>query len=174
MQGYPHGGKGKADEILAPAPRTGHVSVYAKKLTALAFVALCAAVVWGHVANIGAAKRDCGSSCRFQIIFGVIIWLFASILLLFNYFCERGTMARTGFFSHGLEAQLIAVLVILWIPLVASVSAVGKATALTVWFAWLGFFGSIYATFKAYHSFKEEDLPTDIPPEYDEEGYVYG
>lgn len=174
MHPYAHAGKGNPEEVLSPPPRSGYISVYAQKLTAVAFVALCALVVWGHTANIGAARRNCGSSCRFQIIFGVVIWLFASILLLFNYLCERGSMARTGFFSHGLEAQLIALLVILWIPLVASCSSVGKAPSLTIWFAWLGFLGSIYATFKAYHSFKEEDLPTDIPPEYDEEGYVYG
>lgn len=174
MQAFVQGGKARAEEILGPPPRTGHVSVYAKKLTALAFVALCAVVVWGHSANIGAAKRTCPSSCVFQIAFAVLIWLYVSMLLLFNYLCEKGTMLRTGFFSHGLEVQLVGVAVLLWVPLVATVSAIGKAPPLTTWFAWLGFFGNIYATFLAYHSFKEEDLPTNIPVGFDEEDYVYG
>jgi hypothetical protein len=174
MQAYTHGGKPQAEEILGPAPRSGHVSVYAQKLTALAFVSLCAVVVWGHTANIGAAGKSCGSSCRFQIVVGVVVWLYSTILLLFNYMCERGSMMRTGFFSHGLEVQLIAILAVVWIPLVGSVSAVNKAPLLTVWFAWLGFFGTMYATFKAYHSFKEEDLPSAIATGFDEENYVYG
>jgi hypothetical protein len=137
-------------------------------------VSLCSLVVWGHTANIGGAVRSCGGDCRFHIVVGVVAWLYTSMLLLFNYMCERGSMARTGFFSHGLEVQLIAILVIVWIPLVGSVSSVGSAPTLTVWFAWLGFFGSLYATFKAYHSFKEEDLPSGIPSGFDEENYVYG
>lgn len=174
MQDYTHGGKAKAEELLGPPPRSGHISVYARKLTALAFVALCALVVWGHSANIGAANRECSSSCVFQIAFAVVIWLYVSVLMLFNYLCENGSMARTGFFSHGLEVQLVAVAVVLWVPVVATVSAVGKAPTLSVWFAWLGFFGTMYATFLAYHSFKEEDLPTGVPAGFDEEDYVYG
>jgi hypothetical protein len=180
MQGYSQVGKPRHEEILGPPPRSGHVSVYAQKLTGLAFVWLCSIVVWGHTANIGSALRKCGNSCRFQIVMGVVTWLFSSVLLLFNYLCERGSMARTGFFSHGLEVQLIAVLALLWIPLVGAVSAVKKGTSgfstptLTVWFAWLGFFASLYGTFKAYHSFKEEDLPTPIPSGFDEEDIVYG
>lgn len=174
MQAYTHGGKSKAEELLGPPPRSGHISVYARKLTALAFVSLCALVVWGHRSNIAAAFRTCDSTCVFQIAFAVVIWLYVSILMLFNYLCESGSMSRTGFFSHGLEVQLIALSVLLWVPLVATVSAVGKAPLLTVWFAWLGFFGNIYATFLAYHSFKEEDMPTAVPVGFDEEEFVYG
>jgi hypothetical protein len=180
MQAYSHAGKSRHDEILAPPPRSGHVSVYAQKLIVLAFVWLSSLVVWGHTANVSSASRKCGSTCRFQIVMGVVLWLFSSVLLLFNYLCERGSMARTGFFSHGLEVQLIAVLALLWIPLVGAVSAVQKgssafsAPVLTIWFGWLGFFASLFATFKAYHSFKEEDLPTPIPSGLDEEDIVYG
>lgn len=174
MQAYVQGGKARAEELLGPPPRSGHVSVYAKKLTTLAFVSLCAVVVWGHTANMGAANRTCPSNCIFQISFAVLIWLYVGLLLLFNYLCEKGSMQRTGFFSHGLEVQLVGLAVLLWVPLVASVSAINKASSLSIWFAWLGFFGNIYATFLAYHSFKEEDLPSQVPAGFDEEDYVYG
>lgn len=185
MQSYAMDGK-KGSAILGPPARSGHVSVYAQKLTALSFVWLCSLVVWGHTANLGAAYRSCQSSCRFQIVFGVLIWLFSTMLLLLNYLCERGSMSRSGFFSHALEGQLVGVMALLWIPLVASVSAlesvdrtgtdtlIGKSDAVSVWFAWLGFFGSVYGAFKAYHSFKEQDLPSPVPTGFDEEDYVYG
>lgn len=83
-------------------------------------------------------------------------------------------MSRTGCFSHGLEVQLVSVGVIMWVPLVATVSSVGNAPMITVWFAWLGFFSTIYASFLAYHSFKEQDLPNGLPAGFDEEENVYG
>lgn len=175
MQAYTAGlGKPKATDILAPPPRSGQVSVYAQKLTALAFVWLCAIVVWGHVTNFAHASGSCAGNCSLQIAIGVIAWVYTSILLVLNYLTESGSMSRTGMFSHGLEVQLIAGLVLIWTPAVGSVSTVGNASPVTVWFAWLGFFGSIYATYKAYHSFKEEDLPTPLPDGYDEDDFVYG
>lgn len=174
MQAYTHGGKSKAEEILSPPPRSGHLSVASKKLSALAFVALCGLVVWGHTSNIAAADRSCPSSCITQLILGVLVFAWSCVLLACNFFASKGTFSRTGCFSHGLEVQLVGLSVVLWVPLVAAVSAVGKAPNLTIIFAWLGFFGAIYATFLAYHNFKEEDLPTGLPVGFDEEDYVYG
>lgn len=73
-----------------------------------------------------------------------------------------------------MDSQFTAILIFLWIPVVASVSTFNGAPMVATWFAWLGFFGSIYATYQAYHSFKEGDLPSDLPEGYDEEDYVYG
>jgi len=76
-----------------------------------------------------------------------------------------------------MEVQLIAAVILLWIPAVAAASVRGSPfdpTGVSVWFAWLALFGSIYATYRAYHSFKEEDLPTALPDGFDEEDYVYG
>lgn len=174
MQAYTHGGKSKAEEILAPPTRSGHLSVASKKLTVLAFVALCALVVWGHTSNIAAANRSCSPTCVFQVIFGVLVFAWSCVLLLCNHLASNGTISRTGCFSHGLEVQLVGLSIIFWVPLVATVSAVGQAPALTITFVWLGFFGAMYATFLAYHSFKEQDLPTGLPVGFDEEDYVYG
>lgn len=176
MQAYTAGmSKAKATEILAPPPRSGTFSVYAQKLTAFAFVWLCGIVVWGNSANAASVIKNCGVGCGFRISFAVFAWVYVSCLLLLNYFTENGTLDRTGCFSHGTEAQASAVLVLLFIPVVAASSTVkSDAPLVSTWFAWLGLFGSIYVTYKAYHSFKEEDLPSALPEGFDEEDYVYG
>lgn len=165
--------KPKATEILAPPPRSGSFSVYAQKLTALAFVWLCCIVVWGNVANLATARGICILRCRLQITFSVITWIYSSFLLVLNYLTEASTLSRTGCFSHGLEAQFTAFMIILWIPVLATTSSNNYENVAT-WFSWLGFFGSIYASYKAYHSFKEEDLPSSLPEGFNEEDYVYG
>lgn len=174
METYQPGMKAKVAEILSAPPRSGHFSIYAQKLSAQAFVWLCGIVVWGNVVNKASIIKECGVSCAFQITFALLTWIIASIILGLNYLAESSLSWRTGCFSHGVEAQLTAVLVILWIPVVATVSSIGAAPRVATWFAWLGFLGSMYATFKAYHSFKEEDLPSDLPDGFDEEEYVYG
>lgn len=175
MQAYTPGlVKPKATEILAPPPRSGHFSVYAQKLTAQAFVWLCCIVVWGNVANDATIRGKCSTHCGFQIAFAVLAWLCASIILILNYLAESSSLSRHGCFSHGVEAQLTALLMVLWVPGVASASSYRAAPIIATWFSWLGFFGSVYATYKAYHSFKEEDLPSALPEGFDEEDYVYG
>lgn len=174
MQTYAMVGKPKATDILSPPPKSGTMSVYAQKLTALAFVWLCSAVVFGHVVNVAFALRTCAALCRWHLVLGLASWLYTSVLLALNYLTETGNMSRAGCFSHGLEVHLIFALVIPWTLGVFTVSLYGAATRLTMWFAWFAFFGSIYATYKAYHSFKEEDLPSALPEGFDEEDFVYG
>lgn len=175
MQAYTAGvARPKATEILAGPPRSGSFSVYAQKLTALVFIWLCAIVVWGNVANAANIRNTCNSRCAVQLAFGVLTWLYVSVLLLLNFLAERQSLSRHGCFSHGLEVQWIAVLVLTWIPVIASASSIDAAPLVATWFAWLGFIGSFYATYKAYHSFKEEDLPSPLPEGFDEEDYVYG
>lgn len=172
----------QATEILSSPPRSGSFSVYSQKLTALAFSWLCAIVVWGNVANYAGVIDKCSKRCDVQIAFGVLAWIYTSILLMFNYLTEKEFLSRTGFFSHGAEIQWIAFLVILWVPVVVSTSTVGSLNLsadditpfLAIWFAWGGLFGAMYATYKAYHSFKEEDLPSAPPDGYNEADYVYG
>lgn len=175
MQAYTAGvARPKATEILAAPPRSGSFSVYSQKLTALAFVWLCAIVVWGNVANYASVLGKCVARCGLQIGFAVLAWLYVSTLLIFNYLAEKGTFSRNGCFSHGLEVQWIGSLVVVWIPVLVSTSTVDAAPVVATWFAWGGFFGAFYATYKAYHSFKEEDLPSALPDGFDEEDYVYG
>lgn len=181
MQAYTAGvARPKATEILSAPPRSGSFSVYSQKLTALAFVWLCAIVVWGNVANFASVSVStvttdaCDARCGVQIGFAVLAWLYVSGLLILNYLTEKNSMSRNGCFSHGLEVQWIGFLVVLWIPVLVSTSTVGAAPVVATWFAWGGFFGAFYATYKAYHSFKEEDLPSALPDGFDEEDYVYG
>lgn len=178
MQNYNSGvAKQKTTEILTPPPRSGHFSVYAQKLSAQAFVWLCFSVVWGNVANYAGARDSCNSNCGVQIAFAVIGWFCVSFILVLNCFAEKESHWRDGCFSHALEAQFTALLVLLWIPIVATASTVGDELGTPIvatWFSWLGFLGSFYATFKAYHSFKEEDLPSERSDGFDEEDYVYG
>lgn len=174
MQAYTSLKPTKATEILSPPPKSGTFSVYSQKLTALAFVWLCSVVVWGNVTNFAGIARKCPLRCGFQIAFGVIAFVYVSILLALNALTECNVINRVDRFSHGVEAQFTAVLTFLWIPLVASSSTYQSPTHIATVFSWLGFFGSIYASYKAYHSFKEEDLPSPIPDGFDEENYVYG
>lgn len=221
MQAYTQGvARPKATEILSGPPRSGTFSVYSKKLTALAFVWLCAIVVWGNLSNYATILRKCDARCAVTISFAIFVWLNVTLLLVFNYLAEKQSISRHGCFSHGLEVQWIGLLIFLWIPVLVSVSMLpsGTTTALSDtnaegtistmdgtrfldpdialvgnirqsgidvlvafqgtpvanWFAWLGFLGSWYATYKAYHSFKEEDLPSPLPEGFDEEDYVYG
>lgn len=174
------GTRQQATEILSTPPRSGSFSVYSQKLTALAFIWLCAIVVWGNVANFAAVIDKCERRCAVQIGFAFFAWVYTSALLLFNYLTEKNVLSRDGFFSHGLEVQWIGSLAVLWVPVVVSTSTIaGKnsvigAPFLAIWFSWGGFFGTLYATYKAYHSFKEEDLPSALPEGYDEADYVYG
>ncbi|PXF45871.1 hypothetical protein BWQ96_04408 [Gracilariopsis chorda] len=157
--------------ILSPPSRTGTLSVYATKLVALAFVWLCSTVVWGHQANVAGVIDKCDAQCIVNLIFSIISWLCTSAILFMNY---RAESARTDGYNGGCEPQVTALLVFFWIFVVASASTHGDVDFIIVVFAWLGFFGSIFATFKSYHSFKERDLPTVMPENYDEEDYVYG
>ena len=148
-----------------------------RKLTALAFVWLCSIVSWGHAANIASVIGKCTARCGFQVTIGVVSWVYTSVLLVLNYLTESDRLSRTGCFSHGMEVQLMAALIILWIPGVGAASVAdleSPSSVVSIWFAWLAFFGSIFTTYKAYHSFKEEDLPSALPEGFDEEDYVYG
>lgn len=175
MQAYTAGiARPTATEILSAPPRSGSFSVYSQKLTALAFVWLCSIVVWGNVANVASVLGNCTNRCGVQIGFAVLVWLYVSVLLVCNYLTESELLSRHGCFSHGAEVQGISAMVILWIPVLVSISAVNAAPIVATWFAWGGFLGSFYATYKAYHSFKEEDLPSSLPQGYEEEDYIYG
>eukprot|EP00171_Calliarthron_tuberculosum_P007310 IDg7310t1 len=164
MQSYtPVGGKTKPTELLGPPPVSGSISVYAQKLTSLAFVTLCSTVVAGHEANFASAFGNCKSSCQLHITLGVFSFVFSLSLLFANRLAEGRTISREGWFSHRHEMYLIGVLIVVWLIGVGSVSSQDRGEELVRWFAWLAFFGSMYATFKAYHSSKEEDLPTVLP-----------
>ncbi|CAN8070751.1 unnamed protein product [Agarophyton chilense] len=157
--------------ILSPPSRSGVLSVYATKLVALAFVWLCSIVVWGHQSNVAAVIDKCNARCIIHIIFAFISWLFTSMLLIANY---RAESDRTEGYTSSYEPQATALLIFFSVIVVISASTHNGADFIIKWFAWLGFFGSIYATFKSYHSFKEGDLPTVLPENFDEEIYVYG
>lgn len=164
----------KATEILVGPPRSGIFSVYSTKLTALAFVWLCSLVTWANTANYGAVFSSCDVRCIVVIAVGVFVWFYSSLLLSLNWLAESNRLSRNGFFSHGLEVWWIGFLVLFWIPIIITVSKYPLLPAVAVWFSWAGFFASIYATFKAYHSFKEEDLPSQLPDGFEEEDHVYG
>ncbi len=175
MQSYAAlGGKSKATEILAPPPASGSISVYAQKLTSIAFVVLCSTVVFGHESNLAFARNYCSGLCRWHIALGIGSFFYSLVLLVLNHLAEGGRISRDGCFTHGREVHLILVLVLSWTFGVITVSTYQGGDGIVMWFTWLAFFGSIYSTFKAYHSFKEEDLPT-VPPEgFDGEDFVYG
>lgn len=165
--------KQKGSEVLSPPPRTGHFSIYAQKLSAQAFIWLASVTVWGNVVNYSSIREKCNVHCGFQIAFGVLIWILVSAILFINYLAETSSKYR-GSFTHAHEVQATGALIFLWVPVVISVSIYNAAPLVATWFAWLGFLASFYATYKAYHSFKEEDLPSDLPDGFDEEQYVYG
>ncbi len=167
-------GKSKSNQILAPPPESGRISVYAQKLTSLAFVVLCSVVFFGHEANRAGALKQCSHMCRWHIALGLFTFIYSAILLLANHLAEGRRISRDGWFTHGREVHLIALLFVLWTLGVITVSTKDGGDGVTLWFAWLAFFGSAYATFKAYHSFKEEDQPSVLPDGFDEEDFVYG
>lgn len=176
MQPYSSVGgvKSKSQQILGPPPTSGTISVYVQKLSSLAFVTLCSVVFWGHQANLSAVHTECLPMCRWHISLGVFASLYGMILLIANYMGEKQQISRDGWFTHGREVHLILVLVLLWTLGVVTVSTKNRGTdGLMTWFAWLSFFGSVFATFKAYHSFKEMDLPT-VHPDLDGNEHVYG
>lgn len=175
MQSYtPVGVKTKATQLLGPSPVSGSISVYAQKLTSLAFVTLCSTVVAGHEGNYASAFGKCPRLCRWHITLGVFSLVYSLSLLLANHLAEGRRISREGWFTHGREVHLIGILAVFWLFGACTVSTHNGGDQIVRWFTWLAFFGSIYATFKAYHSFKEEDLPTVLPNGFDEEDFVYG
>lgn len=176
MQVYTAGlSRPKAIELLSGPPRSGTFSVYSQKLAALAFVWLCSIIVWGNVSNYATIRGQCEARCAIQIAFALLVWVYVSMLLLLNFLAESQSLSRQGCFSHGTEAQWTGLVIFLWMPVLVSVSTINELpTIVATWFAWLGFFGACYASYKAYHSFKEEDLPSPSPGGFDEEDYVYG
>lgn len=175
MQSFTAGAvKPKATEILSAPPRSGTISVYAQKLTAQAFVWLCCFVVWGNIANHAVVRKQCTQLCIVQILCATLAWLWTTVLLGRNYMTEGTSGSQTRCFSNGMEAPFTFMLVLLFTVVVGTTSNYNGAPIVATWFAWLGFFGSMYATYKAYHWCKEEDLPSSLPDGYDEESYVYG
>jgi len=168
------GVKSKSQQILGPPPTSGTISVYVQKLTSLAFVTLCSVVFFGHQANLSAVTGECAEMCRWHISLGVFAAVYGLLLLTANYMGEKQQISRDGWFTHGREVHLIAILVLIWTLGVVTVSTRNKGTdGLMTCFAWMAFFGSLFATFKAYHSFKEMDLPT-VHPDIDVNEHVYG
>lgn len=168
-------GASKTVDFLGPPPQTGSLSPAGQKLMFLATTSLAAIVTWGSAANYAAARKQCQSACKASITFGAIVWVLSLLPLLGNFGLGRGTLTRTGAFTHGRESLLVAAVLLFWVPtvgMIASPQTPGRA--LTQWAAWIGLFAAVGALVKAAHTRKEEDQPSPVPVDFDEEDLVYG
>ncbi|KAK1865823.1 hypothetical protein I4F81_008346 [Pyropia yezoensis] len=168
-------GGAKTDDFLGPPPVTGSLSPAGQKIMFLATTCLAAVVTWGSAANYGSARKQCQSACVSTIIFGVAVWVLSLLPLLGNLALARGSFTRSGAFTYGREWFLIVLVVVLWVITVGTVaSPATPGRSLTQWAAWIGLFTAVGALIKAIHTRKEEDQPSAVPADFDEEDLVYG
>ncbi|KAA8495312.1 hypothetical protein FVE85_1467 [Porphyridium purpureum] len=175
------GSKMEVSRTLESSP-SGDLSPYAQKIISESFVWLASLIVWGSGCDFATKYNrgtpvdgTCNGICVWQIICGLMSWLFMTFILVMNFMCETGRASRYGWFSHKFEMQLLFVPCLIWIPGVAAISARDSpAVGSAVFFSWMCFAGSFYAATKAYRSFREEDEPDPIPKAYLENPYIYG
>lgn len=168
-------GGAKSDDFLGPPPQTGSLSPAGQKVFFLATTCLAAVVTWGSAANYAAARRQCHSACSSTIAFGVLVWVLSLLPLMGNFGLARGNLTRSGPFTYRIEWALIVLVLFVWVitvGIVASPSTPGRS--LTQWAAWIGLFTAVGALVKAFHTQKEEDQPSAVPADFDEEDLVYG
>ncbi|GAB0490864.1 hypothetical protein MMPV_002102 [Pyropia vietnamensis] len=164
----------KTDHFFGPPPVTGSLSPSGQKIMFLATTCLAAIVTWGSAANYALARKQCQSACVATIIFGAAVWVLSLLPLLGNLALAREWLTRPGPFTYG-RVWFLLVLVFLWVitvGMVASPSTPGRA--LTQWAAWIGLFTAVGALIKAVHTRKEEDQPSAVPADFDEEDLVHG
>eukprot|EP00180_Rhodochaete_pulchella_P000300 Plantae.Rhodophyta-Rhodochaete_pulchella.ctg121.p1 GENE.Plantae.Rhodophyta-Rhodochaete_pulchella.ctg121~~Plantae.Rhodophyta-Rhodochaete_pulchella.ctg121.p1 ORF type:complete len:200 (-),score=37.71 Plantae.Rhodophyta-Rhodochaete_pulchella.ctg121:310-909(-) len=138
--------------------RRTDLNPYQTKIVTQGFVLLASVVVFGSVADEANYTEECGGLCVYGLIVGLFSAVFLAIVLFLNYLSKQGSLSRSGRFSHRFEMQLMMFLVVWWTAGVGGVASAEKiTTGVGVVFAWLAFLGSIFATFKAFQTRKEED-----------------
>mmetsp|Transcript_14432 Transcript_14432/g.29518 ORF Transcript_14432/g.29518 Transcript_14432/m.29518 type:complete len:175 (-) Transcript_14432:1061-1585(-) len=168
----------KEQKFFTTQTKATNLSPYSEKLVLESLVMLFSVIEFGRTSESvsRAGGAGCEGLCAWSILSGVVSFVFAGVVLLLNYLCANAQLSRYGFFSHKFEMYMMMALTLWWVPGVATASAINNAhkSGVGTFFAWASFFGSILATYKAYHSYKEEDEPDSVPYGYDEGAYIYG
>mmetsp|Transcript_18222 Transcript_18222/g.31584 ORF Transcript_18222/g.31584 Transcript_18222/m.31584 type:complete len:179 (-) Transcript_18222:269-805(-) len=135
-----------------------HVSPYGLKLCTQVVMWVSSIIVFGSTAQAH-TNGSCDASCGYAIATGVISFIHLTLLLFFNLMCELSRLSRQGWFTHHFEAYNMYLLVFWWIPGVSNIAQYRTPSPGTgQFFAFIAFFGSLYGSLKAYHSYKEEEL----------------
>lgn len=159
------GGRTERSPFLSGPPRSGELSPFAQKLAAQCFIWLASIVVFGSTADFATSNNRCSSLCRFGIATGVLSFIATTLILVAHYLTWSSKVHKSSWFSSAAEKRIMFGLAIWWTVGVSCLSAFGKAdgntavrhtSELAIMFGWLAFFGSIYGTYKAYHSQREE------------------
>lgn len=97
---------------------------------------------------------------------GVLSFLATTVILVGHYLTWSSKVDKSSWFSAAAEKRYMFGLALWWTVGVSCLSAFGKVdeflfpewhtSGLAIIFGWLAFFGSIYGTYKAYHSQREE------------------
>lgn len=152
--------------FLSGPPKSGESSPFALKIAAEAFVCLCSVVVFGSTADYKTQARPCTSLCKFGIATGVISFLISGVILVGQLLILTNRAEKSGWFSPKAEQKGMIFLSVWWIIGVAFLSAlepfpgtklpIPHASGIGIIFGWLALFGSIFASYKAYHALEEE------------------
>lgn len=152
---------------LPGTPRSGELSPYAQKVACEAFVWLCSIVVFGSTADFATSSDVCSSLCTASIVWGVISFVFISMMLLAHVVQYKGKSEALTWYTSKSERDSMIALALWWTFGVSILSSVEKLDAggsmfhtswIAIVFGWLAFFGSIYGSYKAHHAREEEKL----------------
>lgn len=147
--------------FLSAPPRSGEFSPYAQKLGTQAFVWLCSIVVFGSAANFNfEVEGKCLGLCRFSIAAGAVSFSCLTLLLIGHILVGTRKLDRSSWLSSDTEKRFMTILAFWWAIASATASAISNKEpyrpTLPFVFSWLAFFGSMVASYKAYHASKEE------------------
>lgn len=147
--------------FLSAPPTSGELSPFAQKLAAVVFVWFCSLVVFFTSADLSRQTETCNAACAVVTAFGVVSFAFLSIMLLGHCLMWNNTIDRSSFLTSSAEMRIMMLFAIWWIACAALASSevdISKphATGVTIAFAWLCVFGSIFGSYKAYHATQED------------------
>uniref|UniRef100_A0A7S0ZEG6 MARVEL domain-containing protein n=1 Tax=Timspurckia oligopyrenoides TaxID=708627 RepID=A0A7S0ZEG6_9RHOD len=129
---------------------------YAIKLMVQVTMWIASIIVFGSTSQ--ANGNGCSTQCAYAITTGLLSFIFLSFLLIFNFLAEINRLSRQVWFTYQFEAFCMYLLILWWIPGVANIASVRSATPGNgEVFAFVAFFGSIYGSFKAYHTYVEDN-----------------
>mmetsp|Transcript_10706 Transcript_10706/g.22754 ORF Transcript_10706/g.22754 Transcript_10706/m.22754 type:complete len:179 (-) Transcript_10706:574-1110(-) len=149
-------------DMKAPQERS-RISPYAMKLVVQVTMWMSSIIVFGSTAELSSNRGTCNAACGYAVAVGVISFLHLTLLLLCNFLTEINRLSRQTWFSHQFETFNMYLLVFWWTPGVANIASVRSQTpGPGQVFGFVAFFGSMYGSFKAYHSHKEEQYRLDM------------
>mmetsp|Transcript_8242 Transcript_8242/g.24774 ORF Transcript_8242/g.24774 Transcript_8242/m.24774 type:complete len:204 (-) Transcript_8242:870-1481(-) len=164
--------------FFATKSLTGELTPYAHKLLAHVTIFFASITIWGDSANYTSTLGvSCSEKCGIAVTFSTVLTALAGAFILLNALIRLGCLSRYAvphyveFLAMGLYIVPVVFVVILTSLSTTPISNTGVAMA------WVCFFALVYGIFEAYHTFREDDQPTEteeLGAMLDEDNFIYG